>query len=63
MQRVFATEPAIRFYLQTLGGLLRVLIGHVIAVFAIWTLQHNIVSHNSFFCYLSMVFSFQQAVE
>jgi hypothetical protein len=58
MQRVLAAEATIFFELQTLRGLLLVLISYVIAIFAIATLQYDVVSHNSF---QFSVFSFQFA--
>jgi hypothetical protein len=48
MQRVLAAEATIFFELQTLRGLLLVLISYIIAIFAIATLQYDVVSHNSF---------------
>jgi hypothetical protein len=57
MQRVLAAEAAKFFELQTLRGLLLVLISYVIAIFAIATLQYDVVSHNSFSFQFS-VFSF-----
>jgi hypothetical protein len=47
MQRVLAAEATILFELQTLRGLLLVLISDVIAIFAIATLQYDVVSHNT----------------
>jgi hypothetical protein len=51
MRRVFTAEPAEFLELQTLSRLLLVLVRHVIAIFAITALQHDIVSHNSVFFY------------
>jgi hypothetical protein len=52
MQCVLAAKPTIFFELQTLSRFFLILVGHIIAIFAIRTLQYNIVSHNSVFCYL-----------
>jgi hypothetical protein len=46
MLRMLAAETTILLEFQTLGRLLLIFVGNVVAIFAIAALQYDIVSHN-----------------